>query len=126
MVIASKNCVVKTGKTFTIDYSEPFSSGLFGVLFGFFFDELVIKSKVVLDHLIIVIVSSDMEKGVILSIDDILDLLNDILTHWFCNFVVRVFDGLEQTLRAIGFWWILHVYFIWYLINLLIIYYCSW
>jgi hypothetical protein len=72
---------VKTGKTFTIDYSEPFSSGLFGVLFGFFFDELVIKSKVVLDHLIIVIVSSDMEKGVILSIDDILDLLNDILTH---------------------------------------------
>jgi hypothetical protein len=61
--VPAEDCVVEAAEPFFIFGLDPHGEFLFGVLFWFAVDEVVIGLYEILHHFVVVVIGSDMQEG---------------------------------------------------------------
>ncbi len=108
------------GKALIIFFVDPLFLTHQSVLLGLLFDQLIVPFEQILSEVVVDVVGSRVEEGAVLSVEDCLELGDDILYELFGCFVVRWLDGLENCVEA----FLVGHFGIEFLGNLLLVYIC--
>ncbi len=88
------------GKTLIIFFVDPLFFTHQSILLGLLFDQLIVAFKQIIGEVVVDVVGSRVEEGAVLSVEDSLELGDDILYELFGCFVVWWLDGLENCVEA--------------------------
>jgi hypothetical protein len=77
------------GKALIIFFVDPLFLTHQSVLLGLLFDQLIVPFEQILSEVVVDVVGSRVEEGAVLSVEDCLELGDDILYELFGCFVVR-------------------------------------
>jgi hypothetical protein len=79
---------VQGGKTLIIFFVDPLFFTHQSILLGLLFDQLIVAFKQIIGEVVVDVVGSRVEEGAVLSVEDSLELGDDILYELFGCFVV--------------------------------------